>query len=112
MTDAPRDDLPPDEAGIPPRDARGFGGFSTARYVRIVESWRAQPSWAHKLVGGIILIVLVGLAALLLVSGLVVGAVIVAAAAVVMGVRSAWRALTRRTTPTDTLRRNVRLVRR
>jgi fatty acid desaturase len=70
-------------------------------------------SFLRTAVGILILVVLVGLAVTLLFWGLIVGAIVVALAAAALGVRTLIRRLRGDpTAPSDTLRRNVRVIRR
>ncbi|MFM9958182.1 MAG: hypothetical protein ACKVZJ_08890 [Phycisphaerales bacterium] len=104
--------------------APGFGGNSRAsaaftRAHRFYASWRATPSWAKKTLGTLVLIVLMGLAAVLLVVGLLVGAVVAVFAAAVIGVRAAWARLTgnrqqrnKQEAGLDAMRSNVRVIAR
>lgn len=103
--DAPRDN--PSEAG--PGATPFEGGARAFRFARAALD---QPSWIHRVVGFIVLLVLIGVAATLLVWGLVIGAVVVGGLALVIGVRSLWLRLVSRREAGGGLRRNVRVVRR
>lgn len=85
-----------------------YDSHSFSRLRAAYGSWRAQPGWVHKIVAGVVFLILLGLAAFLLLWGLVVAAVIFAVSAVIVGVR----ALIRHFTGEDSMRRNVRIVRR
>ncbi len=113
--------------GFPPPGGFGPGfGFSGSRVAsvfatvrRASASWRSAPSWLHRVLGTAVLLVIVGLAAVLLVVGLVVGAAVAVVAGVVLGARAAWARLTggRRRGETgtpglDAMRSNVRVIAR
>lgn len=91
-----------------------------SRVNRTYTAWRASPSWFQKALGAVALVILVGLAAILLVLGLVVGAAIALIVGAVIALRLAWARLTggpRLRTPTpaatlDPLRQNVRVIQR
>ena len=70
-----------------PASRPDFAAWSRTAHARY-RSFRAQPSWVHQLLGIVVLLVLVGLAAVLLVFGLIVGAVVAGVAALGAGV--AW----------------------
>jgi hypothetical protein len=86
----------------------GGRGFSLVWVERSWRAWSGLPRWAHSLAGWAVLLVLLGLAAMLLVWGLIFGG----------GSRGrwGWLALTGARGPGgaggDTLRRNVRIVQR
>lgn len=71
-----------------------------------------QPTWVHKAIAVVILIILVGIAVSLLVWGLIVGAVLVAVAAVVLGARALWLRSFGVRPHGSSMRRNVRVIRR
>lgn len=71
--------------------------------------WRTQPSWLQRLAGGIVLIVLVGLAAILLVSSLFIGLAVVAVGAAAIGIGALVRRL-RGDAPASQGRKNVRVI--
>lgn len=109
-------------------DASGFGfggrgpgsaGVAFSRVSRAYSTWRTAPSWAQRALATVVLLIVVGFAAVLLVLGLTVGAVIAVAVGAVLLVRSAWALLTGgRTEPVqcesglDPMRSNVRVIRR
>lgn len=108
--DAPRDN--PDETG-PSNSGPGaapFGG--SARAFRFARAAINQPSWIHRAIAFVVLLVLIGVAATLLVWGLVIGAVVVGGVALVVGARALWLRLVPQRGAGDTMRRNVRVVRR
>jgi hypothetical protein len=115
----------PREPGAGFGGANGFGfagrgpGAAFSRVTRAYSAWRTAPTWAQRALATIVLLVVVGLAAVLLVVGLTVGAVIAVAVGAVLLVRSAWARLTGgRAEPEqsesglDTMRSNVRVIRR
>lgn len=86
-------------------DARHAAAFARAQ--QTYAAWTARPSWAAKLVGAVLFFILLGLAALLLLGGLIVGAVIALAAGIYAGIRWLRRRITN--PPDQALRRNVRV---
>lgn len=103
--DAPRDNPEGDWGAGAAREAGG-------RAFRFARTALRQPTWAHRAVAFVVLLVLVGVAATLLVWGLVIGAVVVGAMALIVGARALWVRLSGPRASGDTLRRNVRVVRR
>lgn len=121
---------------IPPLGGFGFAGSRAAsafaRVRRYHAAWAAGPSWVHRVVGTLLLIILVGISAVLLVLGLLIGAIIAVVVGAVLVVRLAWARLTgqkpgrhiphisTRTSrtpdtddpPLDTMRENVRVIAR
>ncbi|MBL8745997.1 MAG: hypothetical protein JNK58_06525 [Phycisphaerae bacterium] len=89
-------------------DASPYDGAAVHRVRTVYATWRSQPSWIHRAVGFAFFLILLGIAAFLLVWGLIVAAVIIAVTAVIVGVRSLYRTFT----GDNAMRRNVRIVRR
>lgn len=85
-----------------------FDQASVHRVRAAYASWRGQPGWVHRLVGAVLFLILLGIAAFLFVWGVMVAAVIIAISAIVVGVR----AIARHFTGDNSMRRNVRIVRR
>jgi hypothetical protein len=113
----------PREPGAGFGNASGFAGQGAgaafSRVTRAYSAWRTAPTWAQRALATVVLLVVVGLAAVLLVVGLTVGAVIVVAVGAVLLVRTAWARLTGgRAEPNqgasglDPMRSNVRVIRR
>lgn len=88
----------------------GLEGFEGARDAarRAQGAWRGRPSLGARIVTALVLLALIGAAGLLVVSGLIFGAAAALIGAAVVG----WRALRGWWVGRDTLRRNVRVVRR
>lgn len=85
--------------------------FESASFHRVraaYASWRGRPNWIHRVVGLAIFLILLGIAAFLLLWGLIVAAMIIAISALIVGVRALYRNFTGE----NAMRRNVRIVQR
>lgn len=71
--------------------------------------WRAQPSWARRLATGLVLLIFVGLAAILLVSSLMIGLLVVGAGALAAALGAAIRRI-RGGPSLSEGRKNVRVI--
>ncbi|HVZ92871.1 MAG TPA: hypothetical protein VG797_00020 [Phycisphaerales bacterium] len=91
------------------------GPFSSAyeQADRLRTNWLTRPSLAQRLLFAILGIALLGLLAILIITGFLVGAVIIGVGAIVIGARMLWLRWKYPPPPSDdTLRKGVRVIRR